>query len=94
MGIAHAKYHIHNNRTADLKVLLGPHVDDFQWRVGQLDHMAWFKRFGIDIIDVVRMEDARTTAVQNGLFAWGVGKAETTPAVSLSVSETRSWGIC
>ena len=79
-------YHSCNSRMADLKVLLGPHVDDFQGRVGQLDHMTWLESFGVDVIDVVRMEYARSTAVQNGLFAWGISKAETTPAISLSVS--------
>ena len=86
-------YHSCNSRMADLKVLLGPHVDDFQGRVGQLDHMTWLESFGVDVIDVVRMEYTRSTAVENGLFAWGISKAETTPAVSTSVSQTRSWGI-
>jgi len=79
-------YRSYDIRMADLEVLLGPHVHDFQGRVGQLDYVTWLERFGIDVIDVVRMEYARSTAVQNGLFAWGISKAETTPAISLSVS--------
>jgi hypothetical protein len=51
--------------------------------------MAWFQRFGVNVIDIVRMEDTGTTAIQNGLLARGIGKAETTPTVSLSVSPTR-----
>ena len=85
-------YRSYDIRMADLEVLLGPHVHDFQGRVGQLDYVTWLERFGIDVIDVVRMEYARSTAVQNGLLAWGVSKAETTPAVSLSVSQTKSRG--
>lgn len=79
-------YRSHDISMADLEVLLGPHVHDFQGRVGQLDHMTWLERFGVDVINVVRMEYTRSTAVQNGLFARGISEAETTPAISLSVS--------
>lgn len=41
--------------------------------------MARFKSFGVDVVDVVRMEDARATAVENGLFARGIGEAKTSP---------------
>lgn len=42
--------------------------------------------FSVHIIDVVRMEDAGTGAVQNGLFAGRVGKTETSPAMKVVVS--------
>lgn len=41
--------------------------------------MARLKGFGVDVVDVVGMEDARATAVENGLFTRGIGKAETSP---------------
>jgi hypothetical protein len=46
-----------------LKILLRPHVHNLQRRVGQLHYMAWFQRFSVDVIDIVRMENARSTAV-------------------------------
>jgi len=42
--------------------------------------MTRFKGFGVDVVDVVGMEDARPTAIEDGLFTWGIGEAETSPA--------------
>jgi hypothetical protein len=48
--------------------------------------MPRLKRFGIDIIHVVGVEDAGTTAVEDCLFTWGVCEAETTPATTVSLA--------
>jgi hypothetical protein len=47
--------------------------------------MPRLKRFRINIIYVVGVEDAGTTAVEDCLFAWGVCEAETTPATINSI---------
>lgn len=43
--------------------------------------MSWFECFGVDVVNVVRVEDARTGAIQNCLFTGWIGKAETAPAM-------------
>jgi hypothetical protein len=43
--------------------------------------MPWFPRFSVNIIDIVWMEDTRFGAIENSLFAWWIGEAETAPAV-------------
>lgn len=65
-----------------LEILLRPHVHNLQRCVGQFDYMTWLQRFRVDVVYVMRMKDARSTTVENGLFARGIGEAETTPAVA------------
>ena len=42
--------------------------------------MSRFECFGIDIINVVRVEYAWAAAIEDGLFAWRVSETETAPA--------------
>jgi hypothetical protein len=60
---------------------LHPHVDDIERRIFELNNVPRLQRLGIYILHVVRMEDARAGAREDGLFARGVGKAETAPTV-------------
>lgn len=66
-----------------LELLLWPHVNNLQRRIGQFHHVARFERFGVDVIHVVGMEYTRFGAIQNGLFTWGIGEAETAPTIIL-----------
>lgn len=50
-----------------------PHIDDGQWRIGcHLDDVAGTQGFGVDVVDVVGMEDAWLSAVEDCLFARGI----------------------
>ena len=54
--------------------------------------MPRLKRLGVYIIDVVRVENARFRAAENGLFAWGIGEAETSPTrQSMSIYGIHQW---
>jgi hypothetical protein len=74
------------SKSRTLELLPRPHIHNLQRRIRKLNHMPRLERLCINIIHVMGVEDARTTAVENGLFAWGVCEAETTPAVSSSVT--------
>lgn len=46
-----------------LELLLRAHINDLEWRIGQLNHMPWFECFGVYIVHIVWVKDARTVAV-------------------------------
>jgi hypothetical protein len=60
--------------------LLPPHINHLQRRIPQLHDMPRLECFGVDVVDVVGMEDTRFSAAENGLFPRGIGEAEAAPA--------------
>jgi hypothetical protein len=78
--------------TPDLSPL--PHIHHLQRRTPQLDHMPRLQRLGINIIDVMRVENARPSATENRLLAGGIGKAEAAPTTSSSLAHVRRvWAV-
>ncbi len=67
---------------ADLKLLFGPQVHHFQRSICQFNDMSWFKCVCVSIVYIVGMEDTRSIAIENCLFAGGICEAEATPTVA------------
>lgn len=72
--------------SSHLSISLPPHIHHLQRSILQLNHVPRFQRFGVDVVYVVRVEDTRFGARENGLFPGGIGEAETTPAADKKVS--------
>jgi hypothetical protein len=60
---------------------LDPHIDDIERRIAELYNVSRLKCLSIHVLHIVRMEDARAGAGEDGLFAGRVGEAETAPTV-------------
>ena len=56
------------------------HIHHLQRRIPQLDNMSRLQRLGVNIVYVVRVEDARFGAAEDGLLTRGIGEAEAAPA--------------
>ena len=72
---------------AFLILLLRPHVHNLQRRIHQLNNMPGLHRLGVNILHVMRVEDARLGAVQNGLFARRIREAEAAPTTHASSAQ-------
>lgn len=65
-----------------LELLFRPHIHELQRRIGELNHMSGLQCFSVYVVNVVRMEDAGTSAVENGLFTRRISKTEAAPTVA------------
>jgi hypothetical protein len=74
--------------TKPLKLFLRSHIHYLQRSIHQLNHMSWFECFGVYIVNIMGMEDARFRAIQNGLFAGRISKAKAPPA-DIELADTR-----
>lgn len=64
-----------------MALLLGPHIYDLQRSIRQFDDVPRFQGFGVYVLHVVWVEDARLAAVEDRLLAGRVSETETAPAV-------------
>ena len=65
----------------NLERLFWSHINELQRRVGELNYMSGLQCLGVYVVNVMRMEDAWTSAVENCLFTWRICETEAAPAV-------------